>query len=184
MRLLRCYHRKFLPLHAGAICNILFQQQPSNDVICPSESLLLKCRVKDKFGGLARTIWKAGANCTLVLPHVLVNRNHTDECESGMFEAQLRSRPTRNCYISILRTTETPEHGTVIACLGPTESNMVDNYTVSVAGMWQIDLQATNCSWEYNRLQCNNIVWYGNTCYIGFTVPHVLVANLKSNIQK
>lgn len=138
-----CYHRKFFPLHAGAICNVLFQLQPSYDVICPNESLLLECRVKDKFGGHARTVWQAGANCTLVLPHVLVRRNRTDEC--GMFEARLRSPPTRNCYVSIL-TTETPEHGTVIACQGPTESNMVDNYTVSVAGMWRIDLQATDCS--------------------------------------
>ena len=119
----------------GIRCNLVEKLQPANDVICPNESLLLECRVKDSIGALSRTIWLAGANCTLVLPHFLVNR--TDEC--GIFEAQLLSPPNGNCYFSILRTTETPEHGTVIDCQGPRESTVVDTYTVNIAGMWHID---------------------------------------------
>jgi len=116
----------------GIRCNLVEKLQPAYDVICPNESLLLECRVKDRFKRLSRTIWQAGANCTLVLPHFLVNRNRTDECE--MFEAQLLSPPNGNCYFSILHTTETPEHDTVITCQGPRESIVVDNYTVNVAG--------------------------------------------------
>jgi len=117
------------PGATGIRCNLVEKLQPAYDVICPNESLLLECRVKDRFERLSHTIWQAGANCRLVLPHFLVN--HTDEC--GIFEAQLLSPPNGNCYFSILRTTETPEHGT-ITCQGPRGSTVVDTYTVNVAG--------------------------------------------------